>query len=526
MAQEAALPSIWGACQTESNRDSERMSPAWHPAHTFACRFLCHRWVQRTQQLKRMGLSSHLERHLSLGMPDDFMDFLMGGPAWLRLGLLETLPIGALAGRLAELTAHWRCWDQEAWGRCLPLLVRVDPKAAIDEIDLAMGSSDGLPRGSGVPGMVTALSALGTQGRPAAQAWAGHARLSGVPLEYLWSGWFGMLASNEAPGLAQMLLHTFQVFAPGAREVDVVIRSIFDALIPGSPALGLVLGMRTGAGYLMEDLPELYVPSSLTRKVDGLLVASPPCDSSAVIPLLQAVQGRLPGPSRLALQLVRLSSLGRWSTHAGRLADFALAVVAAACERLEPQTEELPMEDLLSLLAVDLGALRDERHLISSAANRMEARHADLLERELVQAGNSQGLVRLIQVARRQRAFKVNPWMISILGRQSQREASWLAAGALVEAGPCVVPDLERSYDGLGFEGKALVLDVVGLLPCSESGACLSRKLRGALSDTELLDRWALAASWLGHQDLMTAAKRWAGCAPWPLQAAVDLSGW
>ncbi len=283
------------------------------------------------------------------------------------------------------------------------------------------------------------------------------------------------------------------------------------------------MGLRQGGGYLLEDLPEVFEQGPKSRAVDDLMVDARGPQLSEVASLLSKTAESPSVLTRLALQLLRYAELGRWSAHADRIALFGLAAAAATCVRDKPMLDGMSVPDLLGLLSADILHLPGEESLVAETYARLEDRHLPLLEKELDQARVSSGLTRLVLLVRRLRQPRLAASLVPLLSRKTAPDAASSAAGGLVELGPVVLPELERAYESMDFEGKALALDIMGFLDCPESGACLGRRVRGALADTELLDRWALSASWLGHQDLKTTARRWAACAPWPLQALADL---
>lgn len=486
-------------------------------------RFLTHRWVRRVLLCRSMELAAQEAVEQELGPPAKWGEHLASGAPSLRSGLLESLPAEVVGPQAARHLALWRRWDAENWGRALAVLACQDPVRVCHEVTLALeeGEDQGAPRGPAVPWMLLALVRSGPAGREVAYRWARLVRRCGVPLEYLWSGFFGAMAQMEAPGLGLMVIQALQAFEPGAREVDCVLENLFQALAPGLPAWELVHGMRRGAGYLMEDLPELFHESSEARSLDGVLLdASRP--DLALVGAMLPTRGRNAGLLTVAGELVRLASMRRWETHADRIATFALAAACAECLRAEVSLEAANVPEMLGLLSAEISVLPGEDLLLQALVERMEPRHDAVMCREMEQARSPAGLARLVRLVRRKPDARHVRWLVSLLGRRYPAQVGLVAAGGLVELGPRVVPELERAFDSLDFDGKGRCLDVLGFLKAPEVGAALSRRLRGALADTELLDHWALAASYAGHQELVVAARRWGECAPWPLGAMAD----
>ena len=492
------------------------------PALSDVERFRTHRWVRRIQLTQRMRLPQHELALRETGAPRRWREHLAGGPAGLRTGLLEALPPELLAQEVWPLLTLWKEWDQETWGQALNKLAEGAPQPVSTRVAETLAQTGGLPRGPAVPWMLAALVQAGPAGLPVAWDWAKAVRTSGVPLEYLWGGFFGAMAQMAAPGLPSMVVHAFQAFPPGSREVDTVLEDLFRSLAPGNLCWEMVHGMRRGAGYLMEDFPELFHQSTPARKLDGLLIEPGPIDLGSVAELLPT-NGRWPKLTSLAAEMVKLASAGRCSVHADRIGTFAMAAACTSCLREQPGVEASSVPELLGLLTADLCQIPGQESLIEAIVARFETRHQPVLEKEMDQIGTSAGLSRLVTLLRRLGSPAHIPWLVSLLRRQTASEAAWNAAGALVEQGDRVLPELERTYDSLDFEGRGRCLDVMGFFDSAEVGAALSRRLRSALADTELLDRWALAASYVGHQDLIASARRWASSAPWPLQALADI---
>ncbi|GEM_PF-5884614 len=523
MQMQAETRTIFGSSQETRDSLDHADARRWAPLASGISSelFVTWQWAEALRLTREMTLPGW-EAELLASAPALWFDHLREGPAALRLAILEAVPPQHIADHLPTLMKQWRPRDPESWAKGLTALAACHPREAVAEAQAALKESRWLPRGQLVSGLTQVLPRLGNDGLAMARRWHKRASKGRLPAEYLWAGYFTCMATCDVPLLHRTVLSTLRSLPGGAREVALILHELFRAQAPEAPSLEMFMNLRAGAGYLMEDLPELFQQTSNSRLVDELVVSLPGFVSPAML------RGQLlsPGPYRrlrvFAYELLNATFRDMRNEHFQEIESFALGAAATLSLNNNLNMDLANDRDLLDLLTCDLHTLPQGEGIRQTLERRLGPQQASMLMAETRVAAHSRGLPRLVRLTRSCTTRSFVAWYVSLLTSRSLPSAQAEAAGALVEEGRAALQELERSFSKLDCTGKSWALNIMGFLDPHHASPVLASLLRHVLHDQDLLERWAVAAQNLGTHEIAVAASRFAGRTSGPMPDMVE----
>lgn len=367
--------------------------------------------------------------------PDLVRQWLFSSRAATAVRLLDELPDRSLKEHVPELLERWFQLPTSVAGCSLERLAVLAPAKTAELLTDAARRLDGPQEVVRLCTVARAACKLGKAGKPAVVVMLQRYLDSSGIYRMYWDGLFvaaAALGIREAPDLVARGLVEMSNHGPAAESL---LEEVYLRLAPEMPFLGMLFDIEFRCmGYRFIDIPELLHQDAPIDTLDYLADTTGTARLKQVVELLEEPQQH----RRLAVFASRLA--GALPTSAPiatrRLVYlFCLGSAAACWSTPRYSVDVMEFRQILEILSADLPVIPHLEQLTKELKKRCDGQHLAIVHRELAEARQYRGAVRVIELVSRVNNPRSAGPLLDCLTEECADEVAQAAIVALVRLG-------------------------------------------------------------------------------------------
>ena len=395
--------------------------------------------------------------------PELVRRWLFSSRAAVAIRLLDELPDRCLKEHVPELVERWFELPTSVAGCSLERLVDLAPAKTAELLVDAARRLDGPQEVVRLCTVARAACKLGKAGKPAVTVMLQRYLDSTGVYRMYWDGLFVAAAAQgirEAPNLVARGLVEMASYGPAAESL---LEEVYLQLAPEVPFLGMLFDVEFRCmGYRFIDIPELLQKNAPIDTLDYLADTTGTARLQQVLALLEEPQQH----RRLAVFASRLAGgLPSSAPVATRRLVYLFCLASAAACWSAPfyPVEAMEFRQILELLSVDLPVIPHLEQLMLELKKRCNTRHLAIVHRELGEARQYRGAVRIIELISRVNSPRSAGPLLDCLAEECCEEVAQAAMVALLRLGRKGMEYCREHWDELDDNQRARLSKTSGI---------------------------------------------------------------
>jgi hypothetical protein len=420
--------------------------------------------------------------------------------------LLETLPAEQLEPFFPALVAAWEGLSGPVAAQAATRMAARRHPGLLPLLERTAATLDLTKETPLLAGLTQAARHFGAGGIPLLRILLERIEKEHGPAALQWSGCLRVAARLGVPGAPGLVARTLSAMADSMLDMESLLEEVFGELAPGSPFLALLFDREyRRRGYLLEDLPELFVEGIPLAELDRLAETAGASHMTAALSLLRS-EIRVPELAGFALEFARQLGALRHRDAEKAAFLFVLAAAAAQSARTDFKFEGCDLQHMLDLLTCDVEQLPCAEPLAESILAVVTRADAPRLVAELSAAMPYRGCQRLVRLMGRLGWPEFIGPLLASLGEEADPAGAHAAAESLAKLGKPALEAIVARWLDMDLVQQVNALDVfaaaaaAGTEGVAEALAVLLPRVR---DDDFFFDLWCAAAESVADPSLL-----------------------